>query len=961
MKKLFRTQKANGIAALQTWKYLYQSTIKSSLNKVTVPEFEVIQNKLESVDEISTPLFRKALKDKVNFVFARPAPTTPEHGFVDSRPINSLEELNELWDETIKHDPNGEIILMPFLDKATSSGITTPTTISVGPNNDGATGAGSPLILNYNSHPKGWGKLIEDSNIPEDKDPYIETVHNRGGNTFEEPWSSVYTIENEAYGSTSLVQCRAGEKIAAASDDYVPEDVYVTKIVKPTGNEDFITWRNMVSKFEKGTVVIHPEGGLHTHWGVNTKEHGFTYITQPILEYTVGNTILSSHYKPSTFQHDNASFKEGVAYALRDTDFPYLNWFSKNWLNRNPLKTTYLEAAALMLFAFHNHQHQTPERGSRLLGLGIGYCIRLLQILCIAEYRHSPSFKYTSGKSKPSRAKVYKDRWPAFSKNQHKVDIAYRNFRDAKWPGSFGGSKWMRIARYQILLYDLCCELFRREDGVSNNKLANPALSSLNKSELMKNISNKFNETINVAHNCGWVFDKFAPEKLFNHAASRSLAFSMFCMHALEEHRTFIKHGMKKYIYDYGDKVTPFMVAKSYERLTATRSAKKTLFAMKWTAPLDTDEDYRIGLYDKSLEIVQQSSKSGTKNSNTKEIVETKGLPPIEILKLDWVSSKMTQNNTVAKSDIFVEEEEESVSEEESNSTYVHKPSMHKSSWIAPCLTNEQWGSDLSLEESKDHDVSKELSAMHLVTIRKKVIEDIDHIHIQYRKPSTELKNSEEYMKIDLKMNQIVSLAVGGEDCCIDFSMNSSHRESAKLNIFQKLLLADEYWLPKYAATQYEPGVNPPVHISNSMAGSSTPYLLFTPSTISTPGNDTTIVLHPIIGTPFKDFPYMIINQSYGYTLDSGALDKDHPIFKAAINSSHQNFLIHPFTARKFSNLQNLYYNSGASTMTGWEAIVSKDQTKGLFEWLRARGLVHQDGVPIVQAGSYTCAGKTQS
>lgn len=78
------------------------------------------------------------LKEVVFPKFARPCPLVPRHGFVESRLVSSLEEVEALLKETHEHDKEGELILMDRLS-GKHSAVMTATGVSWGMSNDGVT------------------------------------------------------------------------------------------------------------------------------------------------------------------------------------------------------------------------------------------------------------------------------------------------------------------------------------------------------------------------------------------------------------------------------------------------------------------------------------------------------------------------------------------------------------------------------------------------------------------------------------------------------------------------------------------------------------------------------------------------------------------------------------------------------------------------------------------------------
>lgn len=121
-----RTQKAKGIVAL-------------SDAGLSVPWFRVIADADDIPDAIKFLRYRS-----VTYAFARPCPSRPRHGFVESRPVNltnpekAAAEIRALLEHARDFDPLAEIVLMNYLP-AEYNVIVTPGAVVIGPEHDGAT------------------------------------------------------------------------------------------------------------------------------------------------------------------------------------------------------------------------------------------------------------------------------------------------------------------------------------------------------------------------------------------------------------------------------------------------------------------------------------------------------------------------------------------------------------------------------------------------------------------------------------------------------------------------------------------------------------------------------------------------------------------------------------------------------------------------------------------------------
>src|SRR3990167_10201510 len=74
--------------------------------------------------------------------FARPAPSTPKHGYIDSCVVADFDEAKTLLAKVLADDPKGELILCGF-HQAAFNMIWTPRSLVIGRGHDGST-AGKP-------------------------------------------------------------------------------------------------------------------------------------------------------------------------------------------------------------------------------------------------------------------------------------------------------------------------------------------------------------------------------------------------------------------------------------------------------------------------------------------------------------------------------------------------------------------------------------------------------------------------------------------------------------------------------------------------------------------------------------------------------------------------------------------------------------------------------------------------
>jgi hypothetical protein len=512
-----RTQKAKSILAIDEHlqSHAYCPPIK-------LLRYKLIQSR-EEINLKSLPLWVHSFMEREDKkVFARCCPTVPRHGFEDSIVVNNMREMKNLWDKMIVLDPKSEMILMPYIN-AHSSSIITPRTISVGPGHDGATNARSPVFFNYDStHSndnlnESWSNLPQLSGVQghpdyKDKHPYVEMVVQRFGN--DQQGGRNRSLFDPKTGDITryMVQCREGPALEGASKDYLPEDMTAEHVYRPDGTETLVEWETIVATFKPNTVVEHKTGCLSSHWGVHCEVKKVPYITSCTIYK--GSVLTTDQFRPRKFAPKFNSFLNGVITATA----PY--GYDMDWGIYHEDTPRYRELLYLFLFALHNYRAQEPELGNRLLGLGVGSMMRLLNAACLGEMRHSR-------RRHPNRQQIFAGAWADYLGAQTKMVRAYRSFRDHNWAGGFGGEAWKKCAEMQITLHQLCVEMTRRPTKIVFN-----------------DIESAFNEAVNLTHNNGWVFNKFAEKEVFDAAAESSIGFAAACTSVLELHREFLLNGM---------------------------------------------------------------------------------------------------------------------------------------------------------------------------------------------------------------------------------------------------------------------------------------------------------------------------------------------------------------------------------------------------------------------------------
>lgn len=441
-----RTQKAKSVRALQSTDY-------------PVPDFMIFSANVFNKREESNgqallfPEKNEAAYSLLLNRFVRPCPMVPRHGFVDSRPINTIEEAEQLINETLAVEPQAELISMPFIDSQFSA-IWTNGRLVIGTGNDGATaGIQSRMI-------PALGELVSEhakSKAGITEAPYVELL-----------WLKKYESWKEFY-----VQLRNGPKLPAAInfvpfDNYEVKNVFVAEAKKnekglavvfdANGNEvDLLAWESQVKTLPANTAIYHPGGDLASHVAVHAVLAGHAVCCD--FRPTIGQ-VLKQEVKTKTpnVEKMKTGFYIG---ATCNIDYP--------------------NAVFAMLAGCHQTAIWQGEV-DYLLGFAMGCAYRLTVTASLGEFRHQPGRK-----RKASRNAVYTKVWKKVLTNATRTRIlkALYSFSNDNWPSSFGGKKWFEFLQFSCKMYNALI------DGNAKDALM------------------YLNQTVHAAHNGGWAFNKF--------------------------------------------------------------------------------------------------------------------------------------------------------------------------------------------------------------------------------------------------------------------------------------------------------------------------------------------------------------------------------------------------------------------------------------------------------------------
>lgn len=393
--------------------------------------------------------------------FARPCPIRPRHGFVESKVINSKDELLALMKEVKEQDKSGEIILGPYFDKINCSAVYVSSgMLSVGPGNDGATGGKNsisfpvaPFVMSAD--------FLKSVKIKKSGAVYLETICDKNGYNF-------------------LTQIRGGPRIRVESEDFIPCTLAVKKVISP--NKDLLAWEKEVKTIKNGTVVYGNGYTLASHAAVHCVLHNIPFIVSH--KPKVGEIIKATEEKELKRPLNRRNFRKGVDFVLKN----------------NLFKSMSLEFK-FCLSILHNWAYlRKSVHADWLFGVLVTLFVKLCTALVFGEHRHFGTRHFNS------RTDAYNKVRNKCLNYANKLPGIFKDFYSRTWTSGFGGIPWANCALFAGLTWKLVVDMFnRKRDNISDEEIAK--------------VIDIINKTINLAHNNGWWFNKIAMKEDMDFAA----------------------------------------------------------------------------------------------------------------------------------------------------------------------------------------------------------------------------------------------------------------------------------------------------------------------------------------------------------------------------------------------------------------------------------------------------------
>lgn len=427
-------------------------------------------------------------------VFARPCPTVPRHGFVDSVICNNGDELNLVSKRTFDEEPLAELLITKPVNSAYNV-IINGGVITFASGNDGATSGRGCNYFYISDDPIGKiTQLGSNQIIAENEVPFYEFVLDA----------------KEKSKSVRLVQVRSAPHTPRVKD-FVPDSVQVQTILKAEG--DLLEWESKLKDVDpKTTIIDHTDGSLSSHYAIHAIVNRVPIFTSyvpeigSLIEPTVEDTTINSEDKEKFFQ----------AFVLGFGSTPKIFQTLKMHADDNiHSKMNYV--LRLSLATLHNFSGIAMSKDYEILGLVLGMFCRTAFAVSAGEARHANSTAHTKFADFYSKLPFGKGRNPCYefmllSDTQYCIDnvsVILNIFSGINWTSGYGGKRWAACTESAINLFNACV-----------NKEIN---------EVVK----LFNQVINEEHNGGKYLNKVITVDQFDEAAMRPAEFTLQNLHII--------------------------------------------------------------------------------------------------------------------------------------------------------------------------------------------------------------------------------------------------------------------------------------------------------------------------------------------------------------------------------------------------------------------------------------------
>jgi len=421
-------------------------------------------------------------------MFARPCPSRPRHGFVESSVVTCTKGANLKFQQAKLEDPEAEMLVMAHANGRYSA-LSVPNMLTLADGFSGCTFGGAMYSVSIPHSPiPSSASLLAAAGVT--NTPYIEYV--------------------EHAGMMMPVQLRDGPAIVGVQQNYIPHDIPPDPVIL-TCSHDLITYEQQLSVADpKKSVVFGFGKPLTSHYGAHAISFGIPFITDQALYEQRGCGIKknTSAIVPARYHQIAMRLKQLMKTPLAnhariyDTDSGYA--------------TRKLERSVVYALTVAHLCPVWPKYQSDLNAItasGLFHFIGSFAVALLGELRH---LRFTTCDGKLVRITTL----PAFNFSDTRdstfgraaqipmyklvkcLAAAEVDFMHSSWSASYGGGQWASAA---MSLHTLVSRVY--------TFIERPNVDTWG--ALLRD----WHTCINEQHNGGYVLNKFTSNKVFNTAA----------------------------------------------------------------------------------------------------------------------------------------------------------------------------------------------------------------------------------------------------------------------------------------------------------------------------------------------------------------------------------------------------------------------------------------------------------
>lgn len=469
-------------------------------------------------------VYQKSIpEDQPEFMpsMARPCPSKPRHGFVDSRVVKTPQELNAVLVETLKHDPHGEVLCMPFFNTKYSA-VVTNNSIVFGKGTDGAT-AGKHAVTIPCQTSLHYSLNLEDASIPFlNGKRHLKRVPIKRYITYTPTHHRLFV---ETVGK-HLVQLRTGPRLLhgeTSTTMWSPKEFVTPEIVYTVdADTNFLEYEKKLDELKAthpNKFIVHfPNGSLLSHFAVQAIAKNVPITTERVKP-RVG---VTKHFpKSAQALPMRVPFRKACIRGLQIASQIEVTETSLQWAvaivqGIGPSPKTHASTALLIAAA------------AVLMKAGSG--------ICLGEYRHffykgpgrlgyvpnAPlgtefEYRYIKLTDKAYRSSIYH---AAFTKPWEKLETvrtfqtyltaAAFDFEQFPWNSAFGGPSWGNCTRATLSIMEALIPFYRF--STKYPKFSQVPMGTPITTVMLNQVVQACNRLITISHNSGRCLTKIISE-----------------------------------------------------------------------------------------------------------------------------------------------------------------------------------------------------------------------------------------------------------------------------------------------------------------------------------------------------------------------------------------------------------------------------------------------------------------